>query len=57
MPSVTVLGVGHEIITLNYDSTANANVAAMIAAAISHGVEMGSVVPVSKFAGRREARI
>jgi Ca2+-binding RTX toxin-like protein len=51
MPSVTVLGVGHEIVTLNYDSAANANIAAMIAAAISHGVETGSVVPVNGSGG------
>ena len=45
MPSVTVLGASHEIITLHYDSAANANIAAMIAAAITHGVETGSVTP------------
>jgi len=47
MPSVTVLGVSHQTITLNYDSTANAHIAAVIAAAISHGVETGSIMPVN----------
>jgi len=47
MPSVTVLGVSHETITLNYDSAANAAIASVIAAAISHGVETGSIIPVN----------
>src|SRR5580692_4716773 len=47
MPSVTVLGVSHETITLNYDSAANAHIASVIAAAITHGVEMGSITPVN----------
>jgi len=47
MPSVTVLGVSHETITLNYDSAANAHIAAVIAATISHGVETGSIMPVN----------
>jgi Ca2+-binding RTX toxin-like protein len=47
MPSVTVLGVSHETITLNYDSAANAHIASVIAAAISHGVETGSIIPVN----------
>src|SRR5580692_4495109 len=46
MPSVTVLGVSHETITLEYDSAANAHIASMIAAAISQGIEMGSVTAV-----------
>src|SRR5271169_2502713 len=46
MPSVTVLGVSHETITLNYDSAANAHIASVIAAAISNGIETGSIIPV-----------
>jgi Ca2+-binding RTX toxin-like protein len=46
MPSVTLLGAGHETIRLAYDSTANALIAAQIAAAISKEIEAGSVIPV-----------
>jgi len=46
MPSVTVLGVSHETITLNYDSAANAHIATIIAAAITRGIENGSVTAV-----------
>lgn len=46
MPSVTVLGAGHETLTLTYDSAFNAGIAAALAAAITKGVETGSIVPV-----------
>ncbi len=51
MPSVTILGASHEIVTLHYDSAANANIAAMIAAGITHGVETGTVAPVNGGSG------
>jgi Ca2+-binding RTX toxin-like protein len=51
MPSVTVLGANHEVVTLNYDSNANAKIAAMIAAAITKGVEAGTITPVNGGSG------
>jgi Ca2+-binding RTX toxin-like protein len=51
MPSVTLLGAGHETIRLAFDSTANALIAAQIAAAISREIEAGSVIPVNGSSG------
>lgn len=51
MPSVTVLGAGHEILTLTYDSAFNAGIAAQLAAAITKAVETGSVIPVNGTSG------
>lgn len=47
MPTVTVLGAGRETLTLTYDSASNASIAARIAAAITHDIETGSVIPVN----------
>ena len=51
MPFVTVLGVSHSTVILPYDSAAVADIAAMLAAAITHGVEAGSVIPVNASSG------
>lgn len=45
MPTVTVAGAHHQTVTLHYDSTANAALARQLAAAITAGVQGGSIVP------------
>ena len=47
MPTVTVLGAGHETLTLTYDSAANASIAAQLAAAITYGIDTGAIIPVN----------
>src|ERR1700727_1087230 len=47
MPSITLLGAGHETVRLAYDSTTNARIAAQIAAAITSEVETGSIIAVN----------
>jgi Ca2+-binding RTX toxin-like protein len=51
MPTVTVLGAGHETVTLMYDSAANAYIAARIAATITKDIENGSILPVNGTGG------
>lgn len=51
MPHVTVLGANNQTVTLTYDSAGNAAIAAQIAAAITHGVEDGSIIPVNGGSG------
>src|SRR5208283_2701232 len=45
MPSVTVLGVSSQVLTLTYDSAFNAGIATQLAAAITKGVLDTTIVP------------
>lgn len=45
MPTVTVAGAHNQTVTLHYDSTTNAALARQLAAAITNGVNGGSIVP------------
>jgi hypothetical protein len=46
MPTVTVLGAGHQTISLSFDSAANARIAAQLAASITRRVENRSIIPI-----------
>ena len=45
MPSATVTGAHGQTVTLNFDSNANAALASRLAAAITAGVQNGSIIP------------
>ena len=45
MATVTVSGAHGQTVTLNFDTNANAALAGQLAAAITAGVETGSIVP------------
>lgn len=51
MPTVTVLGAGHQTLSLVFDSAANASIAAQLAAKITQGVENGSIIPYDDTGG------
>ena len=57
MPSITLLGAGHETVRLAYDSTTNARIAAQIAAAITSEVEAGSIIAVNGGVGPTTSRL
>jgi Ca2+-binding RTX toxin-like protein len=48
MATVTVSGSHGQTVTLNFDTNANAALAGQLAAAITAGVEIGSIVPVDR---------
>jgi Ca2+-binding RTX toxin-like protein len=51
MPTVTVAGAGQHSVALNFDTSANVDLARQLAAAITAGVNAGSIVPVAGGAG------
>ncbi len=51
MPTVTVPGAGHQTLSLSFDSAANAQIAAQLAASITRGVENGSIIPYDDTGG------
>ncbi len=51
MPTVTVAGANGQTVTLSFDTDANAILASKLAAAISAGVQAGTIVPASDTEG------